>query len=289
MTRNLTLLPLLAAALAVPALGVGALAADAPKPLKALLITGGCCHDYKAQKDILKNGLEKRLNVVVDQIHVDDDSRKPPLPIYGNPDYAKGYDVVIHDECAGDVNEPATVAGVLKPHLDGIPGVNLHCAVHAYRSGDRGKVAEKGEARAAWFEYLGIQSPGHGTKRPIEIAFLPDAASPITRGMADWKTGDEELYWNLKIWDDARPLARGKQEKGDADTKEGIIKNNSVVVWTNLYGPQKTRVFTTSLGHDNKTVQDDRYLDLVARGLLWACDKLNDDGTPKTGYGPVAK
>ena len=29
-------------------------AADAPKPLKVLLITGGCCHDYKAQKDILK-------------------------------------------------------------------------------------------------------------------------------------------------------------------------------------------------------------------------------------------
>ncbi|MBC8117763.1 MAG: hypothetical protein H7062_25515, partial [Candidatus Saccharimonas sp.] len=25
-----------------------------PKPLKALLILGGCCHDYAKQKDILK-------------------------------------------------------------------------------------------------------------------------------------------------------------------------------------------------------------------------------------------
>jgi hypothetical protein len=44
------------------------LAATAPlfaqdaKPLKVLLITGGCCHDYAKQKDILQKGLEERLN-----------------------------------------------------------------------------------------------------------------------------------------------------------------------------------------------------------------------------------
>ena len=27
------------------------------------------------------------------------------------------------------------------------------------------------------------------------------------------------------------------------------------------------------------------YLDLVTRGLLWACGKLRDDGTPQAGYG----
>ena len=27
------------------------------KPLRALLVIGGCCHDYAAQKDILKAGL----------------------------------------------------------------------------------------------------------------------------------------------------------------------------------------------------------------------------------------
>ncbi len=267
-------------------LALPALAQDKPVPIKALLITGGCCHDYKAQKDILKEGLEKRLNIEVTQIHVDDDSRAPKLPIYGNPDYAKGFDLVIHDECAGDINDPKVIEGVLKPHFDGIPGVNLHCSVHAYRSGNREKLAEKGEPRAAWFEYLGLQSPGHGAKRPIDIHFLPDANSPITKGMTDWKTGPEELYWNIKknIWDGAQSLARGTQEKGDAD-KDEVIKNNTVIVWTNEYGPKKTRVFTTSLGHDNATVKDDRYLDLVARSVLWALDKINDDGSPKTGYG----
>jgi hypothetical protein len=104
--------------------------AQQPKPLRVLLITGGCCHDYAAQKDILKAGIEKRLNAEVTQVHTDDKSTKPPLPIYGNPDYAKGFDLVIHDECAAGINEEATVEGVLKPHRDGIPGVNLHCAMH---------------------------------------------------------------------------------------------------------------------------------------------------------------
>lgn len=270
---------LLAANFGFSAIAQPAFAQDAPAPIKALLLTGGCCHDYKKQKDILKQGLEKRLNLVVTQVHVDDDNRSPKLPIYGNPDYARGYDIVIHDECAGDVNAPETVAAVLKPHQDGIPAVNLHCAVHAYRSGDRNKIAEKGEARAAWFEYLGLQSPGHGPKKPIDISFLPDTQSPITKGFTDWRTGDEELYWNLKIWDSAQPLARGKQDKGDK-----IGTTDCVVVWTNLYSDKKTRVFTTTIGHDNKTVGDDRYLDLVSRGLLWALDKINYDGTPKAGY-----
>ena len=49
------------------------LAADKP-PIKALLLAGGCCHDYAGQKDILKNGLEARANVHVDVIFTEDSS-----------------------------------------------------------------------------------------------------------------------------------------------------------------------------------------------------------------------
>ncbi len=42
---------------------------SAAQPIRALLITGGCCHDYAHQKDILKQGLEQRANIVVDQVH----------------------------------------------------------------------------------------------------------------------------------------------------------------------------------------------------------------------------
>lgn len=263
--------------------------AAAPAPLKALLITGGCCHDYAKQKDALKKGLEARANVVVDQIHVADSSTKPALPIYGNPDYAKGYDIVIHDECAADIKDKAVIEGVLKPHRDGIPGVNLHCAMHSYRSGNYGAPVKPGADNAIWFEYLGLQSTGHGPQVPVAITFV-DQTSPITKGLENWTTINEELYNNIQVLPTATPLARGKQVfkqvKKDAEGKEVVTERSTetVVIWNNLYG--KTRVFSTTVGHNTKTVEDARYLDLVTRGLLWACDKLDDSGKPKAGYGP---
>ena len=258
-------------------------AADAPKPLKILLVTGGCCHDYAKQKDVLKAGLEARANVIVEHAHSADSTTKPPIEqIYGkpgekpNPDYAKGYDVVIHDECASDQNSPEIIAAVLQPHVDGIPGVNLHCAMHSYRFGDFKKPAPAGAENARWYEYLGLQSTGHGAQQPIAITFT-DKDSPIIKGFADWTTINEELYNNVQILT-AKALAKGKQ--GNSET---------VVAWTNEYGPKKTRVFSTTIGHNTETVADARYLDLVTRGVLWAAGKLNDDGTPAAGYGPAAK
>ena len=99
--------------------------------------------------------------------------------------------------------------------------------------------------------------------------------------MENWTTINEELYNNVKVWDDAKVLARGKQGNGN---KPGVTE--SVCIWTNEYGAKKTRVFSTTLGHNNATVADARYLDLVTRGLLWSCHKLGDDGKPKAGYGP---
>ena len=40
------------------------------------------------------------------------------------------------------------------------------------------------------------------------------------------------------------------------------------------------------MGHNNRTMSDPVYLDLVTRGLLWTVGKLAADGTPIAGYGP---
>ena len=253
-------------------LATAAPAADGPKPLRVLLVTGGCCHDYAEQKDILKNGLEQRAFVVVDQVHTDDKSTKPPLAILGNADYAKGYDVVIHDECAADVNDPAIIAAVLAPHRQGIPGVNLHCAMHCYRIGNPGTKATNGTVRSAWFDYLGLQSSGHGPQEPIALNFLA-GASPITQGMTNWTTIKEELYNNIQIFPTATPLIKGTQS---IKQKDGTTKDTeTVVAWANQY--EKTRVFSTTVGHNNQTVGDARYLDLITRGLLWSCGKLDSN------------
>jgi type 1 glutamine amidotransferase len=253
--------------------------ADSDKPLRVLLITGGCCHDYSKQKDILKEGIEKRLKAEVVQVHTDDKSVKPPLAIFGNPDYAKGFDLVIHDECAAGINDEAVVRGVLKPHDDGTPGVNLHCAMHSYRIGNAGDPVELGTPHGLWFEYLGLQSTGHGPQEPIAITHI-DKNSPLSKNLPDWSTVKEELYNNLRVFDSATPVARGKQI---TKAKDGTEKESDVVVaWTNLH-KSKTRVFSTTIGHNNTTVEDDRYLDFVSRGILWATDRLDAEGKPKAG------
>lgn len=266
------LIPAVAAAMTITAS-----AAPAAKPLKALLILGGCCHDYSAQKDILEAGIEERTNIQVDVCYSADKGTKPTFTCYTKDNWAEGYDVIIHDECAADVKDPAMLKRVLDAHRAGIPGVNLHCAMHSYRvSPGFGKPLEQGAEGAEWFDYLGIQSSGHGQQKPIDVSYV-DASSPITRGFENWTTGNEELYNNIRVHDGITALAKGKQ--GDSET---------VVVWTNLYGDKKTRVFSTTLGHNNDTVGDKRYLDLVTRGLLWTCDKIDKDGKPLAGYGRPA-
>ena len=254
--------------------------AQAPKPLRILLITGGCCHDYPKQKDILKGGLESRLNAEVVQVHTDDKSTKPPLAIYGNPDYAKGYDLVIHDECAAGINDEEVIKGVLKPHIDGIPGVNLHCAMHCYRIGSASEPAEFGTPHGLWFEYLGLQSSGHGPQEPISISHL-EKNDALSKNLPDWTTMKEELYNNVKVFDTAKPITRGKQLVRNKDGSEKEM--DFVTAWTNIY-KGKTRVFSNTIGHNNDTVSDERYLNFVTRGVLWATNNLNTDGTAKEGY-----
>jgi len=267
---------LLVAAIAA-AMPFAASAEPAAKPLKALLIIGGCCHDYATQKEILPAGIAERANIQVDVCYSADKTTKATFSCYDKPDWAAGYDVIIHDECSADVKDLAIVNRILEPHRKGVPAVNLHCAMHCYRtSPDFGKPLASGTDGSLWFDFLGIQSSGHGAQLPIEVTYL-DAANPVSKGLENWTTIKEELYNNISIHPSAKPLARGKQ--GTTET---------VVAWTNEYGDKKTRVFSTTLGHNNETVSDKRYLDLVTRGLLWSCNKLDTDGKPLPGYGRPA-
>ncbi|GAA5126230.1 discoidin domain-containing protein [Luteolibacter yonseiensis] len=230
-------------------------ASAAEAPLRALLVCGGCCHDYQKQAVILRDGIQARANVQVDVIRAEDSGTKPYFPMYENKDWAKGYNIIIHDECSADIKDLPYVQNILDAHKAGLPALNLHCAMHSYRTG-----------KDIWFEFLGIQSSGHGWQKPISIDFT-DSSHPITKGMKNWTTVDEELYNNVKVFDTAKPLALGSQIQGNGKT------DTTVVAWTNDY--HGTRVFNTTLGHNNQTVEDDRYLDLLVNGLLWSCDKLN--------------
>jgi type 1 glutamine amidotransferase len=268
----------------------GAQAAEAVKPLKVLLVLGGCCHDYEKQQYLLSEGITSRINAEVEIVYSDDKTPKATFPIYQKADWAKGYDVVIHDECSADVKDEATLENIFNAHKDGVPMIALHCAMHSYRSVDVKPALKAGAPGAGWFDILGLQSSGHGPQKPIAISFV-DKKHPITIGMDDWTTVNEELYnnvhgieGNFENWPGAHPLAEGRQEEGD---KPG--QNHTVIAWTNVYGPKKTKVFATTIGHNNDTVSDARYMELVTRGLLWVTDKIDANGKPVAGYAAKAK
>jgi type 1 glutamine amidotransferase len=266
-------------------------AAEPVKPLKVLLVLGGCCHDYTNQQDILKKGIEARVNSQVDILFSPEKGTAPRFADYERADWAKGYDVVIHDECAADIMEKPYVENIVNAHKNGVPAVNLHCAMHSYRKGFKaGEPMAPGSEEAIWFDFLGLQSNRHGPQEPIAVTYL-DKTHPITKDLADWTTIKEELYNNVqppKNFPGHVSLATGKQSYTDKKTNT-LKTDEAVIVWTNLYGPNKTRVFSTTLGHNNDTVADARYLDLVTRGMLWTVGKLGDDGKPAAGYEAMKK
>ena len=270
--KHLTLLTTLLAGVAFLSTSADANAAEA-KPLRVLLITGGCCHDYGKQKDLLKQGIEARANVEITQVHTNDSSVTARFAIYKQADWAKGFDAVIHDECSADVKDMPYVQNILNAHKGGVAAVNLHCAMHCYRTGTDD-----------WFQFIGLQSTIHGPQEPIALNFV-DATHPVTRGLTNWTTVKEELYNNVKIFPTAHPLVRGQQMVKQKDGTEKAVE--AVVAWGNEYG--KARVFSTTVGHNNATVGDARYLDFVTRGLLWSCGKLDAEGKVAPGYGPLAK
>ena len=243
----------------VLALLAGVLPLHAEKPLKALLIAGGCCHDYSKQHEVIAKGIQSRANVQVDVIWTDDKSTNPPLPVYDKVDWAKGYDIIIHDECAASMNNKEVLTRILDAHKT-IPSIQLHCAMHSFRTGED-----------RWFKRLGLQSNSHGPQEPIAITFV-DKEHPITKTLSDWSTIKEELYNNVNLFD-AHPLAMGKQT---VKNKDGTTKDMEyIVAWTNE--KDGARSFSTTIGHNTETVADARHLDLITRGLLWACDKLTPD------------
>jgi type 1 glutamine amidotransferase len=234
-------------------------AADDHKPIKVLLVLGGCCHDYANQQKLLSEGIAARADVDITIAYDPEAAKEQVNPVFKNPDWSKGFDVVIHDECTAQVKDLKMIDQILKPHRDGLPAVVLHCGMHSYRS--------EGwpDKDTPWFEFTGLITTAHRAQLPIAVHFV-DKENPITKGMEDWTTVKEELYNNhRKPLPTLHPLAKGKQQD-----------NDDVVVWTQEYGEKKTRVFGTTLGHNNDTVSDPRYLDLVTRGLLWSVDKLDD-------------
>lgn len=78
-----------------------------------------------------------------------------------------------------------------------------------------------------------------------------------------WMSPPDEIYVTEKIWGEITPLLRAYgEESGEYQT----------VSWTQQ--ADGTRVFASTLGHNNETFEQEEFIKLVSNGLLWAVEKL---------------
>lgn len=236
----------------------------APAPLRGLLLTGGCCHDYDNQKSILSAGLEERVNVAWEILHEGGEGTKHQFAKLKEEGWEKDYDIVLYNICFSHEEDAEYIESITKVHHAGLPAIALHCTAHTYHW----KIDKK-----VWPAFLGMTSPRHGKHHPITVTNAkPD--HPIMKDFPkEWVTPKGELYHIEKEWPTATVLAKGSIDGGETQ---------HTCIWVNAYG--EGRVFASTLGHHNETMAHEVYLDVLSRGLLWATGHLSDDGKPASGY-----
>ncbi|MEL0095255.1 MAG: discoidin domain-containing protein [Planctomycetaceae bacterium] len=218
------------------------------RPIRALLVCGGCCHDYTRQKQIISKGVSARANVVWTLVQQGGTATDSYIPLYRDKHWSDGFDIVIHNECFSHANEKEWVENIVRPHREGLPAMLIHCAMHSYRTGDD-----------TWFKFVGMQSPGHGPHYSYTVKNVK-SDHPAMQGFGDTFIAPKgELYHSIKLFDTATVLGQAKR-KSDGEPQ--------VCIWTNKYG--KGNVFATTIGHYNETMAEPKWLDMFTKGLLWS-------------------
>lgn len=219
-----------------------------------LLVTGGCCHDYGFQTAAMKKfAADQKLNIEWKVFHDGGNGTAAQIALYDKPDWASGYDVVVHNECFASTTDPDYIRRITAAHKAGANAVVIHCAMHTYR-----------DARIDdWREFLGVTSRRHDHQAHYPVK-VEKTDHPIMRGFPkDYKSAMDELYIIEKLWPNAKVLATSPSER------DGKLHP---VFWTNQYG--KARVFGTTYGHSNATFQDKVFLTTLMRGIRWAAGRL---------------
>ncbi len=250
--------------------------AEQVKQIKAVMYVGGCCHDYKVMPLTLAKKITELVNVKI--VVKPMKTAEEMAAAFADPKFGQGYDIIIYDICFGESWKDGDYDAALKVAREGKPAMFVHCSAHTYRpprDKNAPNLAEREAiADAKWHALVGMDTRVHDKYVGFSTS-KSDKQNPIMKNFPDdWKTAGDEMYNTIKMMPTATPLLTAKSPASG---------KTHTVAWVNHYG--KARIFGTTLGHDMKTGGDPAYHKLLAYGLLWACDKLADDGKPQTGYG----
>jgi len=230
------------------------------QPIKALIITGGCCHNYLYQTFALGSGVQKVANVDFEVMNVGGKGTDAKIDLYDDPDWAGGYDVVIHNECFANTADPEYIRKITDAHKGGTPALVIHCAMHTYRATEIDD----------WRQFLGVTSRKHDHQSNYEVK-VEKADHPVMAGFpTDWVTPMDELYIIEKVEPTNTVLATSVSEKdGKAHP----------VIWANEF--EGTRVMGTTYGHSDETFGDETFIRMLARGIIWASGKDGEAHPPE--------
>jgi type 1 glutamine amidotransferase len=233
------------AAAAAPQTGAG---------LRALYVSGGGWHEFKALAPLLTAGISHYANVTWD-IRCGTETMR-------TRDFARTYDVVVYNGCFDQADDPADLTNALDTIRGGSAAVMIHCAAHSFKYSD------------GWTAAVGLRTRKHDDFKALRTT-KPNPTHPVVRFWPEtWSTTGDEMYRNIEFPSTSTPLLIVHSVESNAD---------HVVAWVHQYG--LGRVFGTTLGHGMETGRQARYHHLLANGVLWATGRLGEDGKPMAGYG----
>lgn len=222
--------------------------APAQTPVNAMIVTGGCCHEYTTQTKMLMDTINAVMPVhwTVVQGMAGTSLPGDRLPLFDNDDWARGQDIVIHNECWANINLTPEMARRITGA--NVPRMFIHCALHSYRV----------MTDDSWRELIGADSRRHTPVHNIALSWAP--GDPITDGLPPFVTPLDELYVIERQWPGFKALATAvSPEEGNPTFP---------VAWT--YNYKGSRVFGTTLGHNNETLATNQFKALLVRGFRWA-------------------
>lgn len=225
------------------------------EPVRALFVTGGGWHDYAGQVPIIKKAMQEavpHIEITVAKVEGagGDHNRHP---VFKDENWSDGYDVVVYNKCnAPRYADDDWIEGIVRPHREGLPAVLIHGTLHNFWPDE--------ERTGQWVAFCGITSRNHERHAPVTVT-LTEQDHPILEGLPEsWTYEPGELYRVHGMEDGVESLATGVSSDGEEHT----------IIWTHKFG--EGRVFGTTIGHANVTMESDEFQTLLRQGLQWALE-----------------
>lgn len=240
----------------VAALTVGVRAESSPRPsastqpaLRVLMFVGGQSHDYNALPRQLVQALSKdgdmEIRITANLADLRDD-------VLG------GCDVIVFNTCLDTKLTETQRKAILSALRAGKGLVAVHCALWSFQDWPE------------WRKMIGGIVLKHDPFGSYSVLVV-DPENPIAAGVLSTFTVADEPYLVDERGDDIRVIVQTSGMHGKRGTPEPQV-------WTTRYAG--ARVFTITLGHDEKVQAARPFLTLLGNGIRWAGGRLGPPTCP---------